>query len=350
MEAEEGDGMTVTTYQGDCLQIMKDLPDKSVDLVIMDPPYYRIMVEDYARQKYDWDTQWDSIGDYEDWILRVFQEVKRLCTPTASIYCFADDIVSAHVQIQFEKCFNILNNIIWYKPNNMTIKGWSGYRKYVPVTERILFGEMERAPGMPATGLEMIHSDPQCFEPIRSYFVKGKQKCMEEHGWNTEQFNEWINGITGTRSVASRHYFAVSQYTFPTKEIYEKMRATGYWTAQYEELRQQYEELRRPFRATKLMTDIWTFPICSPSEDRIHPTQKPKDLIARILSTSTRGGEPATVLDPFMGSGVVGCECMKLNLDYIGIEQDSDMKNRADSRIFSTERMVKVRTRLEDFS
>jgi len=78
--------------------------------------------------------------------------------------------------------------------------------------------------------LEQIHSDPDCFTEIRDYFIQGKLQWMRDNNANTEQFNQWINRITGTSSIASRHYFASSQYAFPTKEMYSKMQATGYWT------------------------------------------------------------------------------------------------------------------------
>ena len=118
---------------------------------------------------------------------------------------------------------------------------------------------------------------------------------MRDNNANTKQFNQWINRITGTSSVASRHYFASSQYVFPTKEMYSKMQATGYWTRQYEDLRRQYEDLRRPFNPPTMTTDVWICPITAPSEDRIHPTQKPNRIIKTILETSIKsnggGGE-----------------------------------------------------------
>ena len=299
----------IETYCGDCLEVMKGIPDKSVDIVIMDPPYYKVMLSDFANVKYDWDDQWDTLEDYEKWIGKVFSIVKEKCKNTASIYCFADDLIAAHVQIVFERYFNILNNIVWYKPNNMAIKGWKMNRKYSPATERILFGEIRTALGMPLTGLQMIHSDLNCFGPIRDFFVAGKERWMKDHNANTEQFNQWINEVTETKSVASRHYFAVSQYVFPTFENYAKMRATGYWQyhkggdireeyeglrEEYEGLREEYEGLRRPFNQDRYLTDVWECPICAPNEDRIHPTQKPASIIRRMLRTSSRGEREST--------------------------------------------------------
>lgn len=78
----------IRTYCGDCLDILNTVPEHSVDLAILDPPYFRIMVKDYAGQRYDWDDQWNTLDDYTDWMGEVFAEVKRVLKPNGSIYCF----------------------------------------------------------------------------------------------------------------------------------------------------------------------------------------------------------------------------------------------------------------------
>ncbi len=78
--------MGYETHCADCMQIMKDIPDGSIDLAILDPPYFRIVDE-------EWDNQWSNIGDYIDWMGGVFAEVKRVLRPNGSVYCFADDLV-----------------------------------------------------------------------------------------------------------------------------------------------------------------------------------------------------------------------------------------------------------------
>ena len=46
----------------DCLEFLKSLDDESVDLVIVDPPYFEII-------KDDWDNQWNSEQEYLDWCI-----------------------------------------------------------------------------------------------------------------------------------------------------------------------------------------------------------------------------------------------------------------------------------------
>lgn len=60
---------------------MKDIPDKSADLAILDPPYFRVMLQDHANQKYDWDDQWETFDAYIAWLNDIFTEVRRILRP-----------------------------------------------------------------------------------------------------------------------------------------------------------------------------------------------------------------------------------------------------------------------------
>lgn len=68
---------------------------------------------------------------------------------------------------------------------------------------------------------------------------------------------------------------------------------------------------------------------------RVHPTQKPVALMAKIIDHYTRPGD--TVLDPFMGSGTTGVACAQLGRDFIGIEIDPDYFAIAEKRIREAE-------------
>jgi len=124
---------------GDCIEVMKKMESDSVDLVVTDPPYFNIMKSDWRGKKYDWDN-WKSRDDYLNFLRKVFIQIKRILKPTGSLYVFQDDKNVAYVQIELENLgFYLENHIVWYKRNNMTIKGWQNYRCFTPVTERILF-------------------------------------------------------------------------------------------------------------------------------------------------------------------------------------------------------------------
>lgn len=65
--------------------------------------------------------------------------------------------------------------------------------------------------------------------------------------------------------------------------------------------------------------------------NKLHPTQKPLDLIKQLIEfSSNRGG---LVLDPCMGSGTTGIACKELDRDFIGIELDKEYFEIAENRI-----------------
>ena len=64
---------------------------------------------------------------------------------------------------------------------------------------------------------------------------------------------------------------------------------------------------------------------------RVHPTQKPVDLLEYLIKTYTNENE--TVLDFTMGSGSTGVACMNTNRRFIGIELDNNYFNIAKQRI-----------------
>ena len=74
----------------------------------------------------------------------------------------------------------------------------------------------------------------------------------------------------------------------------------------------------------KQMKDVWETSLTKPSEKKYgkHPTQKPIELLKRIIIASTDEGD--LILDPFNGSGTTGIVSNLLNRKYIGIEKEKD--------------------------
>ena len=83
-------------------------------------------------------------------------------------------------------------------------------------------------------------------------------------------------------------------------------------------------------------TGFFEYPVVN-GKKRIHPTQKPVELIEDILKIHSNVGD--TVLDCFMGSGSIGIACLKNDRNYIGIELDENYFNLAKERLekFQTE-------------
>ena len=70
----------------------------------------------------------------------------------------------------------------------------------------------------------------------------------------------------------------------------------------------------------KQMKDVWTTSLTKPSEKKQgkHPTQKPLEILERIILASTT--ENDLILDPFCGSSTTGIAANKLNRKFIGID------------------------------
>ena len=326
-------------YCADCLDLMKEMEDNSVDLVLTDPPYYQIMKKDYAGNKYDWDNLWKSFDEYLKFIESCFVEFARILKNNGSFYCFADDKIAAYIQIIGDKYFHLENNIIWHKPNNMPIKGWQNFRSYAPVTERILFYSRE----VEKTGLQEIYANRSLFKPIKEYMTSELNKS----GLSKKEINTLLNSSITGGGMACHFFGDTDQYTIPTRDMYLKLQTTGFFKREYEELRREYEELRReyeelrrPFCQNKNYTDVWTIPITPTSERTGHPTQKPEKLIKRIINTSSKSD--ALVFDPFLGSGTTAVACINTGRNFIGIEKDEDYFEIAQRRIKDAQEQERI--------
>ena len=82
--------------------------------------------------------------------------------------------------------------------------------------------------------------------------------------------------------------------------------------------------LMRELNDGKQMKDVWETSLTKPSEKKCgkHPTQKPIEILERIILASTDEGN--LILDPFNGSGTTGIVANRLNRGYIGIEKEKE--------------------------
>ena len=82
--------------------------------------------------------------------------------------------------------------------------------------------------------------------------------------------------------------------------------------------------LMKEINNNKQMKDVWTTSLTKPSEKKCgkHPTQKPLEILDRIILASTKEGD--LILDPFCGSSTTGISAVKLNRRYIGIDNEKE--------------------------
>jgi modification methylase len=101
-----------------------------------------------------------------------------------------------------------------------------------------------------------------------------------------------------------------------------------------------YEALKAGNEDIQARSD-WVIPLCTGEErlkgrdgKKLHPTQKPEALLARVILSSSRPGD--LLLDPFSGTGTTGATAKRLGRWFIGIERDAAYAAAAQARISAT--------------
>ena len=145
-------------YNADCIEKMQSLEDNSVDLVVADPPYWKVIGE-------KWDYQWKTEKDYVEWSLKWIKEVSRILRIGGTFYCFGYfrtlSLLVPHLK---EMGLELRQQIIIDKG----IRAISGratkkYKMFPNVTESILF---------------IIKDNKQFVKP----FLKERQKALRTFG------------------------------------------------------------------------------------------------------------------------------------------------------------------------
>jgi adenine-specific DNA-methyltransferase len=320
--------MSIQLYCGDCLPIMADMPDNSIDLIAVDPPYYKV------KNECEWDRQWDTAAGFLAWIRDLCKQWQRILKPNGSLYVFASPKMAARVETVIGRRFNVLNHIVWAKPVSRAQQACKeALRAYFGDSERIIFAEHygadNIAKGEAGYAAKCDELRGFIFEPLRAYLRAEWQRA----GLTPEDANTACN----TASMAARHFFSVSQWSLPTAEHYAAMReyANNHdHGGQY--LAREYEDLRRPFSVSADVpyTDVWTFPTVSSYAGK-HPCEKPLAMMEHIISVSSKPG--AVVLDCCCGSGTTGVAAVKLGRSFIGIDKGQHWIDRTAQRIAEIE-------------
>ena len=91
---------------GDCLKIMKEIPNESVDLVLTDPPYGT-----KTNQRGDS----FMIGEFSNILPLVLPEIYRVLKPNGAFYCFTSWTQMSEWLLRFQQYFKLQNLLIWDK-------------------------------------------------------------------------------------------------------------------------------------------------------------------------------------------------------------------------------------------
>jgi len=96
---------------GDCLEVMKQIEDKSVDHIICDLPFYQVV-------KDDWDNQWKTEKDYIDWCRNVIIEYKRVIKDNGNLFLFTGRQHNRKIATIMDEHFTEKRIIIWARKRN----------------------------------------------------------------------------------------------------------------------------------------------------------------------------------------------------------------------------------------
>jgi site-specific DNA-methyltransferase (adenine-specific) len=98
-------------YLGDCLEIMKEIPDKYIDHIICDLPFYKVV-------KDEWDNQWKDEKEYINWCRNVIVQYKRIIKDNGNLFLFTGRQYNRKIATILDEYFNEKRIIIWARKRN----------------------------------------------------------------------------------------------------------------------------------------------------------------------------------------------------------------------------------------
>lgn len=289
---------------------------QKADMVFTDPPYGMKKEKDGVLND---NLNREDLGKFNKiWIPITLDNLK----PNGSWYCWGIDEILMDIYsdilrpLIYERKISFRNLITWDKGS---AKGQmsEGFKLYPIADEKCLFvvcGAATLSSGVFRTKEYFFEG----FSVIRNYLCDELKKS-----------GLTVKDVIQMTSTYASHYFALSQWAFPTEKDYNIIRnncKSPAFQKEYAELQKEYAELLPYFDNTHdNMNNVWHFERArytdndSRSND-IHATPKPIALCGRGIKSSSREGE--SVLDLFGGSGSTLIACEQLNRKCYMMELD----------------------------
>ncbi len=305
--------------KGDSLRLIGLIPDRSISLILTDPPYHVT-----KKKNIYGDTHFEEDAHYLDWMKAYAKEWRRILKPNGTLFCYCDSSMAARLEVLFSESFNILSHIVWTKPNEPGFDGWKGkmkkesLRQWYPHSERIIFAE-------PAIDGNLNRS------PFGEFLRNQRLKC----GLSGHRLTE----LTGAYGRVN-HGGAVSNWeagrNTPSREQYKRICEALLNTGKIETM-PLYEDVIRPFimDGSKEFTDIWNFPSVRPYKGK-HPAEKPLNMLQHAIEATSYPGD--IVLDCFAGSGSTAIAAAALGRRSVAIEIEEKWVEAISTRIKRTKR------------
>ncbi len=302
---------TQLIFCGDNLQKLREIPDESIDLIYIDPPFnsnrnYEVFWGD-TKEKRSFEDRFGAVEHYIFWMRPRVMELYRVLKKTGSFYYHCDWHADAYVRVMLDQVFgaNQFNtHIIWRRttakglafksfPNDHDSiffyakgKTWTFNRQYSPLSdERIRHHYSHIEPGTGRYyGLDNL-INPNQDRPNLKYEFLGVTRVWR---WTRERMQEgYEKGIV----------------VQPSPGAVPRLK--------------RYLDEQEGVSVDSIWTDIP--PINSQADESLgYPTQKPLPLLRRIIEASSNKGD--VVLDAFCGCGTTLEAAQDLGRRWIGID------------------------------
>lgn len=301
----------IQTLNGDMANMADEIEDSTVDLLLTDPPYNisnrgasPSWIKDGKEQntvhdqKFDdtFEDEWDThtheefLEQLDLWSTVWFSKLRK----GATFAIFISDVYISHLWTAMEKVgFEPKRIIVWKKPSAVPFN-----RKVNPVSgcEYILWGIK---PG----GKRTFNAHAPENSTIEKYSTADKMSSILYRN---------IKDYKGKKSLPEIFQIALAEST------------------------KVYNNLKRDDDGIKCVIPN-TITFSNNVRDRIHPTEKPVELLEYLIKLCSSEGD--LVLDTFAGSGSTGIASYNTSREYILIERDpkmyQSMKNRIDTHTSS---------------
>ncbi len=275
---------------GDNLEILKTIEADSIDLIYLDPPFfsnrnYEVIWGDAGEIRSFQDRWSGGIDHYIGWLKERVEEMHRVLKPTGSIFLHCDWHANANIRVDIlDKLFgseNFKNEIVWF------------YHRWTNTSKT--FQKMHDTIFWYGKTKEAITFNKNGYPPTSSQLKKF------EKGWD--------------QNVVYLKSKRVKQYIVYNREKFER------------NCKNIDTDARLVYRETSELKiappDVLEFSVINSQADEFigYPTQKPEDLLYKLIYTASNEGD--TVLDPFMGGGTAIAVADKLNRRWLGIDQSA---------------------------
>jgi DNA modification methylase len=291
--------------------MLKDLPDESVDLCYIDPPFnsnrnYEVFWGD-VQEKRAFNDRFGDAQEYIKYMRPRVNEIYRVLKKTGSFYYHCDWHASHYVKIMLDEIFGFnlfQNEIVWQRTNAHS----DARKRYPNVSDSIFF---------------YTKSNENVFKKSYSSY---EEEYLEKFYKNKDEKGIYSLGdLTNTRPGGYNYEYKgykpnENGWRCPI-ETMEKWDNEG--LIYFPKTKEQRLRFKRYLDENKgvVVGNIWTDikPVQSQAKERLgYPTQKPIALMERIINASSNKGD--VVLDAFCGCGTTLVAAQKLNRKWIGVD------------------------------